>query len=332
MAGEASYSEKYLLLAILLDTTISGMKLTSDITLFRKLESLKAPNEEILWAARANPKAKTARRIMNTMALILLIIAIFYISRQIAKFIPVLFSKFSTLALLLLLPFIDKIIESILLLFQELYRAMVKFQLGFINKPITAYGFSDKRIFMFHGPSISDLSALSLEDIVDIEVRQDLLSRFYNTGTIKFYQGQTRQGFGNHIVKIYLDWFYVTAPRELHKQLLNTMLATKHRQARTFSSDASTEKQTSSKLRPISDYVLKEELITDAENNHKYNKNTVSPSKSLAKEEFYKFESAKEYLVNNKKRLKEEEDYSKEFEAVLEANEAKQLETSDREH
>src|SRR5690349_21453666 len=102
-------------------------------------------------------------------------------------------------------------------LFQGLYIFLNKV-LGYSN---TVYAYSNKRVMMRTGFIGTDFKTIDYDKISDIEVTVNVIERFYNVGTIRFFSGRTKTDEGN-TTKLYDHWTAIPNPYEVFKMVKQT--------------------------------------------------------------------------------------------------------------
>jgi membrane protein YdbS with pleckstrin-like domain len=102
-------------------------------------------------------------------------------------------------------------------LFQGVYVFLNRL-LSFSN---TAYAYSNKRIMVRTGFIGTDFKTIDYDKISDIEVTVNVIERFYNVGTIRFFSGRTKTDEGN-TTKLYDHWTAIPNPYEVFKMVKQT--------------------------------------------------------------------------------------------------------------
>jgi membrane protein YdbS with pleckstrin-like domain len=94
----------------------------------------------------------------------------------------------------------------------------LKILLSYTN---TAYGYSNKRVMMRTGFIGTDFKVIDYDKISDIEVTVNIIERYYNVGTIRFFSGRT-QTDENNTAKLYDSWIAIENPYQIFKLVKQT--------------------------------------------------------------------------------------------------------------
>ena len=106
---------------------------------------------------------------------------------------------------------------GLLPLLQGIY-AFLNRLLSFSN---TAYAYSNRRVMMRTGFIGTDFKTIDYDKISDIEVTVNLVERWYNVGSIRFFSGRTETDDG-HTTKLYDVWSAIANPYEVFKMVKQT--------------------------------------------------------------------------------------------------------------
>lgn len=87
----------------------------------------------------------------------------------------------------------------------------------------TLYAYSNHRVLMSGGFLTANFKMIDYENILDIEIKESLVDKMYQSGTIKFFSGRTKTDDDDRVTKLYDDWIYIDQPYEVLKSLRKAM-------------------------------------------------------------------------------------------------------------
>ena len=165
-------------------------------------DSIKNKNEQILWTA----KPKFAPFILTgfpSCIIVLMIIIISYYIYYVGK---------------------ERGIEPppiSLYLFFAVFLPLIPFFIRLFSYSNTLYGYSDKRIMIRTGFIKTNFKIFNHNKIITITTEVNIIEKIFNTGTIRFFTGKTKEAEEGKI-NVYDNWHAIENPHEIFKKLKET--------------------------------------------------------------------------------------------------------------
>ncbi len=165
-----------------------------------EFDAIKDKDETILWTAKPLFVPYFLAYFKNVLFIIAVNVLMLYVVRNIEN------GKEGALKIIWFV-FLYAMLQSVYLI--------IKYILTYHK---TIYAYSNKRIFIRKGIFSPSFKIINYDKILDMEISVNLVEKYYQTGTIKFFTGEVSNS-DNSKEKVYEKWEAITNPYEIFKHV-----------------------------------------------------------------------------------------------------------------